>query len=168
VKVNNFNEDLKFSEQAGHEDFWQVIYKKAFPDIVFAQICTGKCAGQYLGIDRVIQLKSGKTLYIDEKKRRTEYNDIALEFISNDQTNTRGWIEKDLLIDYLAYAFISSKRCYLFPWHLLIRAWNHYKADWHKKYRLIEAQNPGYKTLSRAIPINILLSSVRNASIIEL
>jgi len=168
MKYHDFNERLAFSESAGHEEFWQKIYQKAFPDMLFANICTGKCQGQYLGIDRVIQLSSGKTLYVDEKKRESEYNDILLEYISVDTNNAPGWIEKDLQIDYLAYAFIQSQRCYLFPWQLLRRCWIHFKDTWLKKYQLITAQNKTYKTLSVAIPTNILLKSIKSSLIIQI
>lgn len=167
AKIHNFNERLAFSEKAGHEDFWQAVYRKAFPDMVFAKFCTGKCQGQYLGIDRVIQLETGKTLYIDEKKREKDYPDILLEYLSVDTTNAPGWIEKDLKIDYLAYAFMPSKRCYLFPWELLRRVWKHFKADWKKKYNIPPAKNYGYSTHSVAVPIPELLNVVKNAMIIQ-
>jgi hypothetical protein len=113
MKVHDFRERLAFSQQAGHEDFWQAVYKKAFPDMIFAQLCSEKCPGQYLGIDRVIHLRTGKTLLIDEKKREEDYPDILLEYISVDKLQTPGWMECDLLIDFLAYAFMPTKRCYL-------------------------------------------------------
>ena len=168
MNCHDFNERLNYSEQAGHEDFWNAIYEKAFPSMVFHKLCTGNCQGQFLGIDRVIQLSSGKTLYIDEKKREQEYGDILLEYISVDTTGAKGWIEKDLQIDYLAYAFMQSKRCYLLPWQLLKRVWRHYGQEWIKKYPKIEAQNKTYKTISVAIPIPILINTLKNAMIIQL
>lgn len=166
--INDFHKQLKFSEQASHEPFWQAIYEKAFPDMVNNMVCTGKNQGQFLGIDRVVQLKSGKTLYIDEKKRTGEWDDILLEYISNDQTGSLGWIEKDLLIDYLAYAFILSKRCYIYPWEILRRAWIYYKDDWLKHYKIPPAKNKHYSTLSVAIPIKKLNAAVKNAMVIQL
>lgn len=136
--------------------------------MIFAQLCSGKCPGQHLGIDRLIQLKSGKTLYIDEKKREADYNDILLEYISVDKLQTPGWIEADLLIDFLAYAFMPSQRCYLFPWEPLRRVWKHFKNEWISKYPKVKAQNKGYKTISTAVPIDILLNQIKNSMIIHL
>lgn len=168
LKTHDFQERLEFSNNAGHEGFWDAIYRKAFPDMIFHKLCEGKTQGQYLGIDRVIYLSSGKTLYIEEKKRSQVYPDILLEYISNDSTNTPGWIEKKLIIDYLAYAFLPSKICYLFDWPILRRAWMCFKNEWKSQYPLVVAQNPGYKTLSIPVPIEILSRAISDSRIIQL
>jgi hypothetical protein len=167
-KIHDFKECLAFSEQASHEDFWQSVYKKAFPDMIFATLCTENCSGQRAGIDRVIHLKNGKTLLVDEKKRRTEYDDILLEYESCSTTHAAGWMEKNLMIDYIAYAFITSKRCYVLPWLNLKRAWNHYKKEWLEKYKIPAAKNNGYYTSSVAVPTHELLCAIKNSIIIQL
>lgn len=165
--MHDFRERLAFSEKVSDEDFWQKIYKKAFPDMLFAQICTGESQGQHLGIDRLIQLKSGKTIYIDEKKRESVYPDICLEYVSVDTTNAPGWMEKELLIDYLAYAFMPTQKVYLLPWALLKRSWLRFGNEWKKKYRNVTAINKGYRTLSVAVPIDVVLTTVKNSMIIQ-
>lgn len=167
LKIHDFKERLEFSNNAGHEDFWTAVYKKAFPNMVFHKLCEGKTQGQYLGIDRLIYLTSGKVLLIDEKKRSEIYPDILLEYISNNTTNTKGWIEKDLLIDYLAYAFLPNKVCYLFDWQILKRVWMYFKNEWISRYKLVEAQNYSYKTISIPVPIKVLLTAVSDARIIR-
>ena len=168
LTVHDFKERLEFSEKASDEPFWDAIYKKAFPNIVNQMLASGNVKSQRMGIDRVVLLSSGKILYIDEKKREIDYQDILLEYVSVDKTGAPGWIEKDLLIDYLAYAFMPSKRVYLFPWDMLRRAWCHYKDNWLEIYARIEAQNQGYKTISVAIPIQILQKAVQTAMVIQL
>jgi hypothetical protein len=123
---------------------------------------------QMLGIDRAVSLSSGKTIYIDEKKRRKNYSDILIEYISNDGRNTPGWIEKDLMIDYLAYAFMPDKRVYLFDWLMLRRAWKHYSELWKSKYYIAKANNGYYKTISVAVPIEVVLKATDLARIIQL
>lgn len=168
TKVHDFQERLQFSTSHVNEPFWLAVYAKAFPNMECAMPVTEKSQGQYLGIDRVIYLHSGKTLYVDEKLRESDYPDIALEYISNDQTNSPGWIEKELLIDYIAYAFLPSRRCYLFDWLMLRRAWIEFKAVWLAEYFLIPAKNSYYTTWSVAVPTDVLLKAVKNASIIQL
>lgn len=168
MKINYFKEDLVFSEEASEEWFWQEVYQQAFPDMINNIHCTGDNQGQRLGIDRLIYLQSGKVLFIDEKKRRKIYDDILLEYLSNDKTGALGWIEKDLLIDYLAYAFIPNKVCYLFPWHILRRTWIKLGDQWKNDYKKIESENLGYKTISLAIPIMILRKAVSTAAVIQL
>lgn len=166
--VNEFRSDLRFSQAASDEPFWDEIYRKAFPDMAAHMVIDTNSQAQRLGIDRVITLNSGKTLYVDEKKRRQSWGDILLEYISADTTGAPGWIEKPLQIDYLAYAFMDVRRAYLFPWQMLRRVWLHYKDVWLGSYKIVPAQNRNYTTYSVAVPINELLAAVKNAGIIQL
>jgi hypothetical protein len=165
--THDFKERLNYSLESSDEPFWEAVYKKAFPS--FTKIMTvNDLAKQKLGIDRVLYFGNGKEIYIDEKKREKVWPDILLEYISVDRNNTPGWIEKDLVMDYLAYAFMPTQRVYLFPWDMLRRAWLHYKEDWLKKYKIIEAKNNTYSTWSVAVPINVLKNAVGLAMIIQL
>lgn len=168
LTVHDFKNDLAYSEAASDESFWDAIYKKAFPNMVNHMLCSGNTQSQRMGIDRLILLSNGRTLSIDEKKRREEYQDILLEYISVDTTGAPGWIEKDLTIDYLAYAFMKSKRVYLFDWLALRRAWQHYKDTWKRIYPTIQAQNNGYKTLSIAVPIETVRNAASLAMVVQL
>lgn len=173
-KVNYFAEDLKYSEVASCEPFWDAVYKKAFPNLVNHMMCSGDTASQRMGVDRLLYLANGLTIAIDEKKRREEWPDILLEYISIDTTGAPGWMDKDLAIDYLAYAFIPTKKCYLFPWQLLRRAWLHYRDEWIRYgerkasgFRIVPAPNAKYKTLSVAVPIKTLQAAVQLAAVID-
>lgn len=172
--IHSFEESLAWGEEASAEPFWDAVYRKAFPDLVTISRNAANNSAQRLGIDRWIHLSSGKTLTVDEKRRKLDRQDILLEYLSNDRTNAPGWIEKDLQIDFLAYAFVESGRCYLFCWPMLRRTWIAFKEEWlHRAYaedpgfRLIEARNRGYTTKSIAVPTTVLLSAVKNASIID-
>lgn len=166
--MHDFRTELKFSEISSDEPFWFEVYKKAFPNMVNLMLCSGDTQSQRMGIDRLILMANGKVLMIDEKKRKEDYPDVLLEYISVDTTGAPGWIEKDLSIDYLAYAFMKSKRVYLFDWLALRRAWMHYKNDWIAKYQRITAQNNGYKTISVAVPTDTLRYAVSLATVIQL
>lgn len=168
IVIHDFQSALAFSERASEEPFWDAVYRKAFPTLVNHMPASGDTASQRMGIDRIIVLASGQTLNVDEKKRRGEWKDILLEYISVDTTDTPGWIEKDLAIDYLAYAFMLSRRVYLFPWLMLRRAWNEFGAVWIATYSRVEAQNKGYRTISVAVPIEIVRQKVSLASVIQL
>jgi len=159
--MNDFQADLAYSAKCSEEPFWQAIYRKAFPDMLFAETPNGL-------IDRVIYLGAGKTLYIDEKKRRTIYNDILIEYQSNDTTpGYDGWINKDLTIDYIAYAFMPEKKVYLLDWQSLRRAWKNEGESWWNKaekkqegFSFVSANNRYYKTHSIAVPIAVLLEAI--------
>lgn len=172
--IHDFRQQLEWSEAAGYEPFWGAVYKKAFPNLVNHMMCSGDTASQRMGVDRLLYLANGKIIAIDEKKRKEQYPDILLEYISVNTTGAPGWMNKDLAIDYLAYAFIPTKRCYLFPWPFLRRAWLHYRDQWieegEKKsngFRIVEAKNVKYKTLSVAVPIKAVQDAVQLAAIID-
>lgn len=165
--THEFRERLSYSESMSDEPFWDAVYKKAFPNLVNQMLASANTESQRMGIDRVLILANGQVLKIDEKKRAEAYADILLEYVSVDTTGAPGWIEKDLSIDYLAYAFMPTRRVYLFPWLMLRRAWGRYKDEWKSKYPKITAQNKGYKTHSVAVPIDVLVKAVSIASIIQ-
>ncbi len=166
--THDFKERLDYSWSTTHDPFWAAVYAKAFPNMVNAMPCERDGEHQRMGIDRVVLLDNGQILKIDEKKRESEYNDILLEYVSVDTTGAPGWIEKNLAIDYLAYAFPNSKRCYLFPWPFLRRAWKQNGEQWKRQYKRVEAQNKGYKTISVAVPINVLYAAVNRATRVDI
>lgn len=190
--THSFNSQLAYSERASCEPFWDAVYQKAFPNIVNHMMCSGNTDSQRMGVDRIVYLANGLTVAIDEKKRRIDYGDVILEYLSVDTTGAPGWMEKDLAIDYLAYAIMATKRCYLFPWQLLRRVWCRFGKEWielavqneksltekrsgnpqymnYKStgFRHIEAKNKGYSTWSVAVPVKLLRQQVSAASIID-
>jgi hypothetical protein len=159
----------KFAEEGKNELFWNSIYKKAFPNMInHMRGGLKKCNSQDKGVDRIIYLDNLKVITIDEKIRREEWKDILLEYLSNDRKNTPGWMEKDLAIDYIAYAFLVPQIVYLFDWRILKLAWDKNKLLWQKTYGTKTAPNQGYNTLSIPVPIDILLKSCSETSIIKL
>lgn len=165
--VHDFKEDLEFSQGTRTEEFWLAAYRKAFPNMVGQHPIVGDCAAQRQGIDRVISLSSGRDLKIDEKVRRKNYNDVLIEYLGDEEHGKPGWIEKDLAIDYIAYAFIPSRQCLLLPWPLLQRAWRLCGSEWQKNYPVIRARNPNYTTACVAVPIEELRTRIGQATLIR-
>jgi hypothetical protein len=172
--THNFAQQLAWSETASHEQFWDAVYRKAFPNMVNHMLCSGDTKSQRMGIDRIVFLGNGMTIAIDEKKRSEVYADVLLEYISVDTTNAPGWIEKDLAIDYLAYAFMPTQKCYLFPWQLLRRVWVERGEKWKQwaerrenGFRIVKAKNQTYNTYSIAVPLKSLLKAIEVATEID-
>lgn len=166
MTVRTFDADLRYSLESSDEPFWDAVYRKAFVNFKSSEIVSRK-DWQLLGIDRIINLTSGQRIKVDEKKRRVEYGDFALEFLGNDKTGSPGWVCKDLAIDFLAYAFMQSRRVYLLQWNLLRAAWRSKGETWKSSYRIISSNNPTYKTLSVAVPIGVVLESIQSHCIIN-
>jgi len=167
--MNDFNKCYNIAESGKLEPFWNEIYHRAFPNITnLMRGKKGKCNSQDKGVDRIIELENGRTIKIEEKVRTESYNDIALEYISNDTINSPGWMEKELAVDYLAYAFLPTNIVYLFDWRMLKKAWNTNKTKWLNNYFIAKAPNENYTTYSVCVPIDELLESCKNACIIKL
>lgn len=172
--MHDFRERLEYSDRMSDEPFWDAVYRKAFPNLVNHMQCKGDFDSQRLGVDRLLFLGNNHVLRVDEKKRSEVWPDILLEYLSVDTAGKPGWIELDKAIDYIAYAFMPSRKVYLLPWPLLRRAWLENGERWKQKARdredgfcIIPAKNPGYTTHSVAVPINTLYCAINRASIIE-
>lgn len=169
TQFHSFKERNAWSLAAKQEAFWEAIYQKAFPSLVKCEPVTDR-ALQLQGVDRLLTLSNGITLTIDEKARERFYsNDILIEYRHEGEYNAPGWIEKDLTIDYLAVGYVPSRRCYLFDWRMLRRAWIHYKDAWMPKYEHKSAKNDNgrYTTWSLIVPTAELQRAVTTASVIE-
>ena len=158
--INDFNQCLAQSHAAEELPIWEEVYRQAFP--AFNGMVSYRQDGfwQREGIDRGVILDTTKQIFIDEKIRgrnkRTGkvYNDIALEYLSNDRARTKGWVCKPLRADYIAYLIAPLGVCYLLPVIQLQNAWAKHKEQWKLAYQIIEAPNPGYKTVSCCVPAN--------------
>jgi hypothetical protein len=161
--VNDFRRDLEWSHSQSDAPWWEEVYRHAFPDFSTMHDVRKDGWAQRGGIDRQVILSDGTVLKIDEKARRTDYPDFCLEYYSDVRRKTPGWLGKPLTCDYIAYAFVPSRTCYLLPYQLLRRAWWNHRSEWVAGYREIRAENNGYTTVSVAVPIPVVLNAITGA-----
>lgn len=133
---HDFSESLAFSHAAEDMPFWREVYEKAFPDMVAMINHRRDGVHQRNGIDRSLILSSSKQILVDEKVRGRNkktgkvYDDVLLEYISDDNRNEPGWVCKKLLCDYIAYAIAPLGKCYLLPVIQLQAAWSKNRDRW--------------------------------------
>lgn len=163
TKIHDFQESLAKSQAQADAPWWLDVYRLAFPDLVSAVSVRDDGWAQRGGIDRVLTLRSGKTLTVDEKVREKDWPDILLEYWSDQERCILGWVAKDLACDFIAYAFVPSETCYLFPFPTLRRVWRLNHRAWVNDYREVKARNRGYTTVSVAVPTDILLAALGDA-----
>jgi len=158
--MNDFNEDLRYSQECEDNAIWLEIYHKAFPTL--ATITSHRKDGfhQRAGVDRSITLQNSKQILIDEKVRRKHYGDIALEFMANDQKKSEGWVCKPLLADYIAYAIIPTGKAYILPVIQLQAAWANHGREWKERFGTIRAKNATYSTVSCPVPVPELFAAI--------
>lgn len=171
--LHSFQESLAKSHAQADAPWWESVYRAAFAN--FAGMVSVRDDGwaQRGGIDRVITLSSGKTVTVDEKVREEDWPDILWEYWSSVEHKTPGWCAKDLACDYIAYAFVPSQTCYLLPTLQLRKAWREHHSKWvelgnrrENGFRIVNAQNNGYRTRSVAVPIRESLDAIRDAMVV--
>jgi hypothetical protein len=155
---NDFKPDLEYSLEERDNELFDNFYKRIFPGISKIEFCEDLSI-QKTGVDKIIHFAKGNKFTIDEKKRRIDYNDIALELWSNYEKRKRGWLYYSTC-DYIVYAIMPSLKVYLLPTILLKRVWYINQREWAIKYPLIFAQNTNYRTQNICIPTNILLNAI--------
>lgn len=174
MKSHNFQESLAKSHAQADAPWWRDVYSKAFHNFDAMTCVRDDGWAQRGGIDRVITLSSGRTITVDEKVREEDWPDILWEFWGSVEHKTPGWCAKDLACDFIAYAFIPSRRCYLMPTLQMRRAWQEHGKRWvslargaDRAYRIVDAQNNGYRTRSVAVPIQETMNAIRDAMMVE-
>lgn len=159
-KIHDFKECLEFSHKAEDLPIWKEVYKKAFPQMIDMVTYRQDGFWQREGIDRGILLSTTKQIFVDEKVRATKFDDIALEFMSNDTAKTAGWVNKPLRADYIAYLIAPLGVCYLLPVVQLQSAWEKHGEYWKDKYKPKKAANKGYSTLFCPVPANEVFKAI--------
>lgn len=163
MKQHNFAESLAFSESCSDAPWWLEVYRKAFPRLAAAVSVRQDGWAQRAGIDRRLTLSCGRTITVDEKVRKEDWPDFALEQWSDTARRKPGWIQKPLACDFIAYAFVPSQTCYMLPVETLQRAWRVHGRDWVETCRKISAHNNGYVTTSVCVPRETLLAALSDA-----
>ena len=160
TKFNDFNLDLKYSldnrDAAGLDNF----YFRVFPHLERIELVED-LEQQKKGIDKILHFKNGKSILIDEKKRRKDYGDILLEEYSNFDNKKVGWLGREKYTDYIVYVIMESMTIYLLPFLLLQLAWIHNYKNWLNKYGRKFADNNSYRTSNIAIPPDVLLEVIK-------
>lgn len=165
-RAYDFEQCLSQSHAASDLPFWEETYRKAFPNMEAMVDHRKDGEHQRAGIDRSIILDNAVQILVDEKVRGRNrktglvYEDIALEFISNDRFNTPGWVCKPLRCDYIAYAIAPVGRCYLLPVLQLQGAWRQCGNEWKERYGVRPVVNFGYRTLFTPVPVAVLYKAI--------
>lgn len=157
---HDFHRSLALSHEQANAPWWEDVYRAAFPKLEAMACVRNDGWAQRGGIDRVLTLGCGKTLTVDEKVRAKDYGDILLEVYSDYQRKTPGWVAKDLACDFIAYAIIPTKTCYLLPFQTLRATWRRNHKEWWSKYKKPPAPNKGYDTVFVAVPVDELLQEM--------
>lgn len=160
-KFNDFNINLQYSIDNNDDKILSDLYYRVFPLLKSIEIVSD-IELQKKGIDKILHFFNGKKLFIDEKKRRKNYNDILIEEYSVFENKTWGWLNRGMITDYIVYIIMDVKIAYFLPFQLLQKAWLRNYTQWLNEYGRIFAQNKNYRTSNIPIPTNVLLDSIKH------
>lgn len=170
--IHDFRRSLDRSHEWADAPWWREVYDLMFPESM-VQDMRKDGWWQRAGIDRRIHLSNGTTVTVDEKVREKDWPDFALEAFShwdedNESRRKPGWMEY-AACDYLAYAFIPSRRCYLLPMRELQRIWHDCRSEWwalaraeQGGFKFADARNTSYVTRCICVPIPVVLDAIRD------
>ena len=171
---HDFKKSLAHENEVAVMPFWEEGYReffgKAHGKIDSIIRCENK-KWQKLGVDRIIVLdRSGdvgqpckRHIYVEEKYRKKDYfyvgadgkksiPEIFLETWSDKDRKIPGWMAKPMLCDWLAYAFLPSRKLFLFPYAPLKAAFDGNRDEWKIRYSEKQAENNGYFTTGIPVP----------------
>ncbi len=167
MSIHTFGRSLALSHEYADAPWWLDIYREAFPGLEQAVSMRSDGFAQRAGIDRRLVLSSGASVDVDEKVRDKDYDDFFLEYWSDRDRRTKGWVAKDLACHYIAYAFIPSGRCYLLPFQALRVAWARNREQWVAEYGYRDALNDGWVTRGCCVPIPVVLTAIGSAQLVR-
>lgn len=177
MNANCFKEDLAWSEEQRHADWWTPYYRKAFPFSIRIESVPGPSDAQRAGVDKFVVFKGGKRIAVDEKVRRHRRpSDILIEFRhvpTNGGEPWPGWVEKEnQFTDFIAMGFVVYRLAFFLPFQTLVAAWFDNKAEWLARFGTLEAPNPRveprYMTQFCPVPTEVLLGHLLCAMRIQL
>lgn len=171
----NFQEQLDKSHEYSDEEWWRECYQNFFPDFHSMHDLRDNGWWQNAGVDRKINLSNGEQIYIDEKTDEHTTGNFVLEYWSKRKKRAKGWVNKPLKCDYIAYAFVNEQMCYLLPHQQLKKLWNQWGDEWKKRarsdkpeynqYRITECETPtrseSWVTEGVTVPVEKVLAGLQ-------
>lgn len=166
MAVHAFSADLAASQRQALDPRWERVYRRVFPHFAVMRVADD-LAEQRAGVDRVIELTTGRQQLVEEKVDAVGTSNIFLEYWSNVEAASPGWIVKPAACHHLAYLFTRMGLVYVFPWADLQRAWHANAEAWIDAYGARQVKNRGYTTVGVPVPIIKVCRAVPSAARFE-
>lgn len=157
TKLNDFATDLEYSLDEDDNELLDRFYYRIFPGLASIEFVKN-LRDQKRGVDKILYFQNGGTVTIDEKKRRKDYGDIALEIYHKGKDRRLGWFFT-AQCDYIVYIVMPTRKIYLLPLLSLRMAWRKNREKW-LKYKRIISHNKNYDTFSIPVPPQELLDAI--------
>jgi hypothetical protein len=168
ARRHSFRESLAFSHQWADAPFWEVAYRRHWPDLQGRVVNRADGLGQRSGVDCTLTLSDGRTIAIDEKVDRRDNGCVFLETWSNVERRQKGWARKQSRADFIAYAFAPLGLVVLLEQSGLLAAVRANGWLWREKYRERRVANERYTACGVPVPYAVLLDAIAESYVIDL
>lgn len=106
--------------------------------------------------------------YCEEKFSKYRPDAVFLEFVSNDKTKAKGWMEKkEVRSKWLFYGFVNQRVAFFIDFADLRRAWKQHKREWIEQFGAKKVRNRGYNTIGVVVPLDVVLPLVRYCKYVD-
>jgi len=156
--MSKFRDDYELSKKKNElmKDIWKVLSydgRYIMADSKFQQ--------KNMGCDIILQSENGKSILVDTKNSRGNYNKLLLEEMSCPARGVKGWLLKEnTLTDFLFFSFwidLNFKKAYYVPYRPL--------RDWfllnYTKYRQIQEEKSLNHSTARLVPISDVVNNIK-------
>ena len=143
-KVFTFTDRDNFSKKySGYLDnFYRTVW-----DIDYIEIVSDRDR-QIRGVDKILHLKDGNKLHIDEKIESIKQTDnIVFEDKTDIDADKDGWLTEGQLTDYVVFYQVNMNKIYVIPFNLMLKMHLENRDIWMKsgRERIIMNKTPyGY------------------------
>jgi hypothetical protein len=137
--LTDFREDLEFSKK--YDKQFDLFYKNKLGSEIFIER-PDFGQRQKNGVDAEVTFPNGERKTIEQKLRKSVWNDTAIEFcsvqyINEDTCHKSGWIYT-ISADLLCYAYLNERNdeitCMLYPVYFLKKAWLKNEEKWKSHF----------------------------------
>jgi len=156
--MSKFRDDYELSKKKNElmKDIWKVLSydgRYIMADSKFQQ--------KNMGCDIILQSENGKSILVDTKNSRGNYNKLLLEEMSCPARGVKGWLLKEnTLTDFLFFSFwidLNFKKAYYVPYRSL--------RDWfllnYTKYRQIQEEKSLNHSTARLVHISDVVNNIK-------
>ena len=172
---NHTPNTYKKSEEDADLPFWQKLYERFFgtKEIELEYFYFDEYQKmQAEGVDRRINFKDRKPIYVEEKLSKTEYDCMFIELYDDTHEDDKGWfytINPDLC-DYLVYGYKDTMKFYIIPFRDFQSTYSdRYRYEFPSSYPINdEEREPGNITKGWLIPWEEILNTVPGSKCIQL
>jgi hypothetical protein len=149
TNLNQSNRDQK------HPKIQEVI-RTMFPGCTQIEYHDDDLEKQAVGVDASVFTEEEYQVEIKLRYRNSRsgrvYDDLLIEYVSNDVSDAPGWIEKETHSDYFLYLIPEGGRGYKLPVGAMQAIWRHLGEKWKRAYKTLKAPNRQYNTLNVPVP----------------